>query len=317
VKSATRRPSHTTAERVARLALAAQLTTAAGGCGGTVAAVAPARTTCVQPVEADASGADVREIHAALAAIAALRSAIEGQAEVMTALRTQVARAVARAERVPPAGYTPAALQGGAEPDVDEELLEWIMSQPAEPPFSPDVYAGRVGRLRADVVGHVVQFQLQLFDVWRLLAELARGTRVADVRAARDAARPDAPEPVVTFQRDAAGTTRAVLAGTLRPPGPGGLVAIHGAGIAPGSTRRSYAGGALSEADLGAVAVPIALQPGLGSQVRAALVQPWVQYRARLRALSQSVDALGATYDTLRAQLAPSGSRRDGPRRAG
>ena len=84
-----------------------------------------------------------------------------------------------------------AAAPPNAQATVDEGLTTWFSQQSPDPPLGPDVYAGRVGRLRPDLVAKLMKVQIGLEQVWRELQrhqQLSSGPGLLVVRnSLRDA----------------------------------------------------------------------------------------------------------------------------------
>lgn len=188
-------------------------------------------------------------------------------------------------------------------PDVDEPLIEWFRSQPSDAPFTPDVYAGRVGRLRSQVVGKITLVTLQFTNAWQLLGQHVTRTNVANVRSAIQAANPQTNEMshmLVTFGRSAADAPPfAMLVTQGGAAAANGAIPIAGAGIAAGQTRQPYPGGDIVATNLTNLVFPVAPGQGLAAQALAAAVIPWRQYQQRVAELKTLVDALVQTHSQL------------------
>lgn len=212
--------------------------------------------------------------------------------------------------------------EGGAAPavthppDVDEELITWFASQPSDPPFSPDVYAGRVGRLRANIVQKITVVQLQLNELWRELRRHQSSTRVADVRQAIRALDDRAQDNqqlnslAVVFTRNQAGAALAQI-GVAAPAGNNqqGALVVNGPGITGNATRTMYQTGDITSGNLTTLAFPIVYnQGGVVSRVRAAAILPWAQYTQRVRDLKSLVDGLAQSHQQLMEALGGRGS---------
>jgi hypothetical protein len=234
--------------------------------------------------------------------IAAVRSSLEQLQRPLDDLRAhvdhaaQIANVLSATSDASPSA-SPAATQ---PPDVDETLLSWFMDQPAEPPFAPDAFAGRSGRLRANIVARLVVLTLQVAEAWRELSVLARNTNAARVRASRDAAaQPPGVIPVVAFVRPSRDVPVVAVLASASAPDTHGVLTITGTGIAPGTTRLAYGGHNLTDANADRYAVLLSPGQGLPPSVRAAELMAWNQYRSRLQELKTLVDAIVETHRSL------------------
>jgi hypothetical protein len=240
-----------------------------------------------------------------IAAVAGVRSEITRLGDVINQLKTHVDHAadrgnivIARAgqddSEAPQAAQTPT-----HAPDVDEELLSWFREQPPDPPMSPDVYAGRVGRLKTQVVQKLTLVQLETNEVWRQLQAHARMTNPTSVRAAMNVAinpqTNDVNRMLVTFARGPQGGLvgqLVTLAGPQTQQGQALIVPIGGANIAANQTRTLYQAGPLTAETLPTYAIPVLNNVGLGVQMQASAILPWVQYRQRVSDLKSRTDQL-------------------------
>jgi hypothetical protein len=201
--------------------------------------------------------------------------------------------------------------EGGAQqaapthpPEIDASLIEWFRSQPGDPPFTADVYAGRVGRLRSVVVSKLTLVTLQFTQAWQLLGQHAQRTNVPNVTAALGAANPQNNElsrMLVTFGRSSADAPPfAMLVSLGGPPAANGAVPITGAGIPAGQTRTPYTGAEpITPQNITTFAIPVAPGQGLAAQALAAAVLPWRQYQQRISELKQLIDNLTQNHSQL------------------
>ncbi len=245
--------------------------------------------------------------HQTLTAVAAVRTEVVRLGDVINQIKEHVDHAVEAGnitiQRGEGGGEAAPAAPPTHPPDVDEPLIEWFRGQPPEPPFSPDVYAGRVGRLRSAVVGKITLVTLQFTNAWQLLGQHVSRTNAANVRTAIAAANPqtnDMSHMLVTFGRSAADAPPfAMLVLQGGAPAANAAIPITGAGIAPGQTRQPYPGGDIVAANLTNLVFPVAPGQGLAAQALAAAVIPWRQYQARISELKTLVDALVQNHSQL------------------
>jgi hypothetical protein len=188
-------------------------------------------------------------------------------------------------------------------PELDPSLIEWFRSQPSDPPFTADVYAGRVGRLRSVVVSKLTLVTLQFTQAWQLLGQHAQRTNTASVTAALNAANPQSAERspmLVSFGRaNPTAPPFAILVSIAGPPGPDGRIGIAGPGIAPGQMRTPYADGPIAPDQLTNLAFPVAPGQGLAASYVSAAVGPWRQYQQRISELKQLIDGLAQNQTQL------------------
>lgn len=235
-----------------------------------------------------------------LSAMTNVRSEISRVGNVISDAKTRIDRAAERAnissqgeEGQPQAATHP--------PEIDEELITWFREQPPDPPFSPDVYAGRVGRLRADVVSKLTLVQLQVNELWRGLRALS-GMNVANVRTALAAANPrtnDLNRMLIIFQRTPQGAAMGQLGAMSGEPNAQGQVTVVGQGIPANTTRTLYQAGPIAETALTTLAMPVSPTVGLGATANVAAGFAWVQYRQRLTEMKQLVEQLSTNHQQL------------------
>jgi hypothetical protein len=248
-------------------------------------------------------------------AIADIRRSVDTAGAVIATMKNKVDHAATAAgiaaQGEEPAGQPAAAPQTAT---VDEELVTWFAQQPPDPPLMPDVYAGRVGRLRPDLVQKLMKVQFELAQAWGDLRRHQSTTQpglrliqtsMADLQRVRGeyqrlgvvfAAGPEnGPRVISTLvslgAADAAGAVpiTPALAGT--PP-----------------TRQLYTGGDLATpAVLGTVAIPVSVNGGLGSVAMGGLTRPWSEYVGRVRNLRTLVDTLAQDHRQLADALSHAG----------
>lgn len=248
-----------------------------------------------------------------LSAVNNVRTEFQRVGDVIAQIKQHVDRAAERGNIQVQRGEDDQPQQATHPPEVDEELINWFREQPPDPPLSPDVYAGRVGRLRSNVVGKITLVQLQFNEVWRQLAAHVRMTNVANVRAALQASNPQNNEfsrMLVTFGRNPQGAAFALLVTAAgQPSQPGGPIPIAGAGIASGQTRTLYQTGDIRSQDLTNLVIPVNPTQGLAAQAQAAATLPWLQYRQRIGDLKALVDQLATNHQQLMDALSGGGNR--------
>jgi hypothetical protein len=247
-----------------------------------------------------------------LAAVTELRSQLQTVGTVIATLKEKVDRAAERGNIQVTRGGEEAEGEAPAAthpPEIDEDFITWAREQTPDSPLSPEVYAGRVGRLRGSVVSKVTLVQLQLNNAWDMIQRHSR-TDVTRVRSALTAANPQTNElnrMAVSFARGQQGVmAQLVLAGAPTPQG----LPISGTGIPANQTRTLYQQGDIRQADLANIAIPVNPQVGMAAQVTAGATQPWVQYRERITELKRLTDQLAQNHEQLMQSLsgsAPSG----------
>jgi hypothetical protein len=248
-----------------------------------------------------------------LSAVNNVRTEFSRIGDLIATIRQKVDRAAERGNIQVQRGEEGEGQQQAAThpPEVDEELITWFREQPPEVPLSPDVYAGRVGRLRGTVVSKITLVQLQLNEIWQLLQRHAR-TDVTRVRAALAAANPQTNElsrMAVAFARNQQGAVFAQLVTVGQPVQPGGQVPISGVGIPAGQLRTLYQTGDIRNADLTTILIPVNPQVGVAAQAMAGAAQPWLQYRERVADMKQLADQLAQNHQQLMDALAGSSAR--------
>ena len=249
-------------------------------------------------------------------AIADIRRSVDSAGAVIATMKNKVDHA-ATAAGIPAQGEDPAG-QPAAAPQtatVDEELVTWFAAQPPEPPLMPDVYAGRVGRLRPDIVQKLMKVQFELAQAWGDLRR-HQGTTQPGLRLIQTSmqdlqrVRGEYQRLGVVFAAGPEGGPR--LISTLVSLGtadPAGAVPITPALAGTPPTRQLYAGGDLAAPNMfGTVAVPVSVSGGLGSIAMGGLTRPWSEYVARVRNLRTLVDTLAQDHRQLADSLSHTGS---------
>lgn len=188
---------------------------------------------------------------------------------------------------------------------VNEELASWFASQPPEPPFSETAYAGRVGRLRPDVVGKLMKFHYELNEAWAELRRhtaLSQGAQLGMIRASlADLARVrgEYQRMMVVFSPGTGGGPPVLGSLVFAEPVPGGAnFNITPAPAGSAATRSFYTSGDLA-ASLGTVGVPVSISAGIAPQVVRGLTGPWSEYVGRLRRLRSLADQLQQDHRAL------------------
>ncbi|MFO0604348.1 MAG: hypothetical protein U0324_14290 [Polyangiales bacterium] len=247
-------------------------------------------------------------------AITDIRRSVDATGTAISTLKDKVDRAAAAAGVQGEEGQAPAQQQAAATLTVDEGLAEWFATQSPDPPLGPDAYAGRVGRLRPDLVAKLMKLQIGLEQVWRELQRhqaLSSGPALTVVRASLA----DAQRARTEYQR------LAVVFGPGRgegaPPVMGTLVQVTPqqdgsfqlATPVPGApARQLYQSGDLAApATIGTVIVPVSPTAGLAGTTVSNLNRPWADYAARLRSLKQHVDQLQQDHHSLGEALSRAG----------
>ncbi len=253
-----------------------------------------------------------------LQAVTAVRNEIVRLGDTIASMRTHVEHAAEQGNiQNAREGDDSAPAAATHPPLVDEALITWVNDLPQEPPLSPDVYAGRVGRMRGTIVAKITELQLRLNEVWTLLRQhqaASSGTRLVAIRAALAAGNPrnplqaDAQRAVVVFARPnpqgphvAQLATISLAAGQqldLSQPVP-----VAGLGITGNATRTMYEAGAIPDGQLATLALRLDSAHGLPAQTLQAATFPWGQYRNRISVLRERIEELAQVHQQLVDQL--------------
>ena len=249
-------------------------------------------------------------------AIADIRRSVDGAGAVIATMKNKVDHA-ATAAGIATAGEEPAG-QPAAAPQtatIDEELVTWFAQQPPEPPLMPDVYAGRVGRLRPDIVQKLMKVQFELAQAWGDLRRHQGATQpgLPLIRASMtdlQRVRGEYQRLGVVFAAGPENGPRVISTlVSLGAADPAGAVPITPALPGTPPTRQLYAGGDLvAPATLGTVAIPVSVSGGLGAVAMGGLTRPWSEYVARLRNLRTLVDTLAQDHRQLADALSRAGT---------
>lgn len=236
-----------------------------------------------------------------VAAMTDIRRQVDATGSAVATLKDKVEHAAAAA------GIQSGDEQPGAQPTapaqatIDMELVNWFKQQSPDPPLSPDVYAGRVGRLRPDLVAKLMKVQLQVSQAWsdlRRHQEVTERNQAVITNALGEAqrARTEYQHMMVVFARGPQGGPPVMGTLVTTTEGPNGYVITPAIGQA---TRTFYETGDLStEAILGRVGVPVTTQGAAATTLRG-LAQPWADYVARVRSLKSLVDSLSTDQRSL------------------
>ena len=249
-------------------------------------------------------------------AISEIRRSVDTAGAVIATMKNKVDHA-ATAAGIPAQGEEPAAGQSAAAPaaaTVDEELLTWFAAQPPDPPLMPDVYAGRVGRLRPDLVQKLMKVQFELAQAW---GDLRRHTSTSqpNLRLIQTSmqdlqrVRGEYQRLGVVFAAGPENGPRLISTlVSLGPADPTGAVPITPALPGTPPTRQLYAGGDLAApAAINTVAIPVSVSGGLGAVAMGGLTRPWSEYVARVRNLRTLIDTLAQDHRQLADALSHAG----------
>ena len=249
-------------------------------------------------------------------AIGAIRTSVDAAGAIITQLKDKVDHA-ATAAGIAAAGETEGQAAPTAAPataTIDEELLTWFGQQPPDPPLGPEVYAGRVGRLRPDLVQKLMKVQFDLTQAWNDMRR-HQGATQPNLVVIRQSMQ-DLQRSRTEFQRLAVVFAPGVgdgprVLGTLVSLGqalPTGALPIAPA-LAGAPTRTLYAGGDLAApATVGTVAIPVSVSGGLGAVAVGGLTRPWAEYVNRVRNLRALADTLAQDHRQLSDALNRAGS---------
>lgn len=243
-----------------------------------------------------------------IAAIAEIRRSVDASGATIATLKNKVDHA-ATAAGIAAAGEDqpgqPAAAPATAT--IDEELGTWFAQQPSDPPLMPTVYAGRVGRLRSNLVEKLMKVQFELAQAWGDLRRHSNTTQGANLRLLQTSlsdlqrVRGEYQRLGVVFAAGPQDGPRVL--GTLvslGAPDPQGAFTITPALAGTPPTRQFYTGGDLAvPATVGTVTIPVSVSGGLGAVAMGGLTRPWSEYVGRLRNLRTLVDTLANDHRQL------------------
>lgn len=249
-------------------------------------------------------------------AIADIRRSVDAAGAIIATMKNKVDHA-ATAAGIAAAGEdqpgAPAAAPQTAT--IDEDLATWFGQQAADPPLMPDAYAGRVGRLRPDLVQKLMKVQFELAQAWgdlrRHQGSMSSPAGLNLIRTSLDGmqhVRGDYQRMAVVFAPGTGDGPRVL--GTLVSLGaadPSGALPITPAIQGTGPTRQLYTGGDLA-ASAATVAVPVSVSGGLGPVAMGGITRPWSEYVGRLRNLRTLVDTLAQDHRQLADALSRSPS---------
>ena len=253
------------------------------------------------------------------AAVTEIRRSVDTAGAAITALKDKVDAAATAAGIAAGGGEEGQQAQAqqqqaAAQATVDEGLLTWFSTQSPEPPLTPDVYAGRVGRLRPDLVTKLMKVQIELEQVWRDMQRhqaLTAGPNLVVVRnslSEAQRARTEFQRLAVVFTPGRGENAPPVLATlvtpTYTPTGTFTFPPVPGLAPAP---RTVYASGDLM-ATINTVGIPVAPGAGVVGTVVSNLGRPWSEYVARLTRLRTAVDGLQNDHHQLAEALTRAGA---------
>jgi hypothetical protein len=232
-----------------------------------------------------------------LSAIEEVRTAVNAASATVLMMKEKVDRA-ALAAGIQPQQSEDQPQQPQAQARVDTDLGEWFLAQPGDPPLSPDTYAGKVGRMRPDLVARLMKVQLGLQQAWRDLRRHAEATqsRAAVINASlidAQRARGEFNRMLVVFARGAQNgppVMGTLVLGTAIEGTPGAYT-IAPAVVGTPPTRTLFSAGDLTT-QLTTAGIPVSATAGQAALVVQHLSRPWVEYTARLRSLQALVTEL-------------------------
>jgi len=248
--------------------------------------------------------ANKRDAERTTAAITEVRRAVDSAGAVIAAMKEKVDQA-ATAAGVQGSEAEGQQQQPQANATVNEELASWFASQPPEAPFSETAYAGRVGRLRPDVVSKLMKFHYELNEAWadlRRHTNLSQGNSLAAIRASLNdlqRVRGEYQRMMVVFapgQGDGPPVLGTLVFAQPQPGTPNFTITPVPAGSTP--TRTFYTSGDLVPS-IRTVGIPVSISGGIGPQVVRGLTGPWSEYVARLRRLRSQADQLQQDHRAL------------------
>lgn len=241
-------------------------------------------------------------------AIGAIRSAVDQSGTTIAQLKEKVDHAAAAAGvQSREDGEQQAAPVRPDQLRVDTDLTTWFGTQGSEPPLTPTTYAGRVGRLRPDLLQKLMTVQIGLQDAWYQLQSHQRITtaNLASIRESMEATRNTAQELsrlYVVFTPGPQNGPRLLanlVQGSIEPTGVQ-LATPMGAGPA---TRPFYTGGDLTAPNNASSIIPVDSRTGASRVILSHIARPWEEYRGRVRALKNLVDRLEGEHRQLSTAL--------------
>ena len=249
--------------------------------------------------------ANRREAERTTTAITEVRRAVDSAGAVIAAMKEKVDQAATAAgvQSNEAEGQQQQAPQANAT--VSEDLATWFAAQPPEAPFSETAYAGRVGRLRPDVVGKLMKFHYELNEAWadlRRHTNLSQGPGLANIRASLadlQRVRGEYQRMMVVFspgQGDGPPVLGTLVFANPQPGTPNFAITPVPAGSQP--TRTFYTAGDLVPA-MRTVGVPVSVSAGIGPNVVRGLTGPWNEYVTRLRRLRSQAEQLQQDHRAL------------------
>ncbi len=249
-------------------------------------------------------------------AITEIRRAVDATGATVTTLKDKVDAAATAAGIAAGGEEGQQQQQAPTQARVDEELLTWFSQQSPDPPLGPDVYAGRVGRLRPDLVSKLMKVQIELEQVWRDMQRhtaLTSGANLQVVRSSLTEAqrvRTEMQHLAVIFGPGRGQDAPPVMATLVVPTydQTGGFTFPPVPGLTGAPRRTVYTTGDLSAAaTIGTVGIPVAPGPGVVGNVVSNLGRPWSDYVQRLTRLRTAVDALQNDHHSLGEALSRAG----------
>jgi hypothetical protein len=246
--------------------------------------------------------ASKREAERATGAITAVRQQVDTAGAIVATLKERVEQAATAAGVPTSEGENQPAPT--AQATVNEELASWFASQPPEPPFSETAYAGRVGRLRPEVVEKLMKFHIEINETWAELRRhtaLSQGGQLTLIRASLNdltRVRGEFQRMMVVFNPGTAGGPPVLGTLVFAQPGEGGNFTITPVPQRTQPTRTMYTAGDLA-ATMATVGVPVSVQAGIAPQVVRGLTAPWNDYVTRLRRLRSLADQLQQDHRAL------------------
>lgn len=242
------------------------------------------------------------------AAVDEIRRQVDTAGAIISTMKEKVDHA-AEAARLPPA--TPGGEDNNApppagNPTIDPELATWFQAQQPEPPITPDSYAGRVGRLRPDLLQKLMKVQIELQEAWFQLRRHSEATTAGTAvinQSIQGIASTNADLSRLMVVFGPGGNNGPPVMGTLvfASPAQGaeGQFAITPAIPGTGANRGLYTAGDLAAANtLRTVGVPVA-RAGVPTIIAAGVGRPFQDYQARLRNIRSLVNTLNTDYRSL------------------
>ncbi|MBL8681137.1 MAG: hypothetical protein JNK05_18305 [Myxococcales bacterium] len=247
-----------------------------------------------------------------LSALNGVREKAQAAGNVLATVKTKIEHACERANIAAsdePQGGP--AQPAGHPPEFDADLVTWFRQEGGEnPPFGPDVFAARMGRLDPNVSQKIAAVHVLFTQLWGDLRRHSETTGTGD--AVRESLRAAADNNAMTlklgmiFKQAQANAWVGVLTLAQNVDLRTGAVTLAPLAGIPEPTRpRAIFTGLqpLATAQLPNTFVSVNVADGLGPSLQRSSAMAWLQYRERLQALRRTVQSLDQAHQGLMTKL--------------